>query len=69
MAHDAVEDVVGELTIRVRDGQHAEILVLHPDAAAAPRDAGHLAHDRGGIGHVQDDGDGERDVEAARREW
>src|SRR5207253_4852327 len=50
------------------DLQHAEVLILQPDAATGPRHAGHLAHDRGGIGHVQDDGDGERDVEAARRE-
>jgi hypothetical protein len=51
----------------MRDGQHAEILVLQADAAAGSRHPHHLGDDGGGVGHVQDDGDREGDVEAIGR--
>ena len=38
------QDALGELAVRVRDGDDAEVLVLEPDAAAWPHDARHLLH-------------------------
>ena len=68
VCRDPAHDAVGQRAIRVGHGDGPEVLVLDPDAAAAPGDARHLRDDAQRVGDVQDHGDREHGVEAAALE-